>query len=143
MPIDAEELFEVLKDLDLPRECYVVAGSGPLLAHGLRGSIADLDIVASGPAWSRVAAEGEIEIAPYDGVHSVHLLEGRVEVLDGWFPIRLGWKPDCLIGEADIIMSFRFFSLQKTLEWKESLDRKKDREDVASLRNFLATRSNH
>ncbi|SEG87227.1 hypothetical protein SAMN04489712_12093 [Thermomonospora echinospora] len=134
MPINRCELFEILEDLGLPQEDYVVAGSAPLLVHGLRESINDVDVVARGAAWAAAAARGRVESAPYDRVRAVFLHGGEVEVLDGWFPETLGWKVDRLIDEADVVDGFRFLSVERTLEWKELLGRDKDDADLRSAR---------
>ena len=41
-------LAMLVTELDLDRRDFVIFGSGPLLAHGLRSGIRDLDIVARG-----------------------------------------------------------------------------------------------
>ncbi|HEX2316618.1 MAG TPA: hypothetical protein VHJ17_22935 [Thermomonospora sp.] len=137
MPIDARELFRTLAVLGLPAEHYVVAGSAPLLVHGLRATIQDVDVVARGPAWKAVLAQGTAHRAPFDGVRSVFLADGAVEVLDGWFPERLDWRIDRLIAEAEVIKGHRFLSLRRTLEWKAALCRPKDAEDLRVLREVL------
>ena len=44
-------LIKIVAELDLDHRDFVIFGSGPLLAHGLRRRIGDLDVVARGPAW--------------------------------------------------------------------------------------------
>ncbi len=41
-------LIKLVTELDLDRRDFVIFGSGPLLAHGLRRCIRDLDVVARG-----------------------------------------------------------------------------------------------
>lgn len=63
-------LVELMTELDLDRRDFVIFGSGPLLAHGLRRRISDLDVVARGKVWRRVStygfpAAGTINGAPW------------------------------------------------------------------------------
>src|SRR5882757_6211449 len=51
-------LVKIVTELDLDRRDFVVFGSGPLLAHGLRQRISDLDVVARGSVWQRVSEYG-------------------------------------------------------------------------------------
>lgn len=69
-------------------------------------------------------------------MNAVYLLDGTIEVLDGWFPDR--WSVDRLIDEADVIEGVRFLSLPLTLEWKRLLGREKDRADIAALERRLS-----
>jgi hypothetical protein len=120
---------------DLDPDDYVIAGSGPLLAHGMRAQISDLDVIARGAAWERAVALGERRRPPFGDVSAVYLLDGAVEVLDGWFPER--WSVDRLIDGADVIEGIRFLPLRLTLEWKTLLGREKDRADIAALERRL------
>jgi hypothetical protein len=120
----------------LDTDDYVIGGSGPLLAHGIRGRISDLDVIARGAAWERAVALGARREPPCGGVNAVYLLDGAIEVVDGWFPER--WSVDRLIDEAEIIDGIRFLSLRLTLEWKRLLGREKDRADIAELERRLA-----
>jgi hypothetical protein len=43
-------LVKLATELDLDQSDFVIFGSGPLLAHGLRRRIRDLDVVARGTA---------------------------------------------------------------------------------------------
>lgn len=121
---------------DLDPDDYVIAGSGPLLAHGIREQISDLDVIARGAAWERACALGRRQVAPFGGAMAVYLLDGAIEVLDGWFPGR--WSVDRLIDEAEVIEGIRFLSLRLTLEWKRLLRRDKDSADIVALERRLA-----
>ena len=131
MPLTDLSQFRELLSLDLPRSDYAIAGSGPLFARGLIPSVGDLDVVARGEAWRRVVALGPVDEAPEAGVHRVVLFDGRVEVLDGWYP--LVWNVDELIDGAEVIDGMPFVRLQ-VVEWTKSRSRRpKDREHLRLL----------
>jgi hypothetical protein len=128
-------LFRDLSSLRLPDRDYVIAGSGPLLAAGLRFDVGDLDIVAIGSAWECAATLGTPCSAPFGGASVVNLCGGKIEVIDRWFPWL--WPIEQVFAEADRIECFNFVSLPMTRQWKASLNRDKDREDVAMLAGLL------
>ncbi|MEV5310806.1 hypothetical protein [Streptomyces sp. NPDC052610] len=130
--------FQRLTSLGLPVDNYVIGGSGPMFAHGLRKEIGDIDVVASGAAWSRALELGQPEAAPLGYAQHVVLFDGTVEILDGWF----GYPVDILILEAEVIEGIRFMPLTRVLEWKvkfmdSKVGREKDRQDIALIRRYL------
>ncbi|MEU0738684.1 hypothetical protein [Streptomyces sp. NPDC006134] len=130
--------FQELVSLGLPADGYVIAGSGPMFAHGLRDDIGDIDVVAGESAW-RVALElGRPEAAPLGYAQRIVLSGGVIEVLDGWF----GYPVDSLILESETIEGIKFMPLKKVLEWKikfreNGVGRDKDSRDIALLQEYL------
>lgn len=139
MALSDSRLFRDLRSLELPISDYAVAGSGPLFARGLIDGIGDLDVVARGPAWTKALTMGTVEEAPEAGVHRVVLLDGRIEVLDGWYPEV--WDVDELIDQADVIESIPFVQLQVVVWTKGRSRRPKDREHLRRLAAAEAVRS--
>ncbi|MFI2039153.1 hypothetical protein ACH470_31580 [Streptomyces bottropensis] len=130
--------FKRLISLGLPVDDYVIAGSGPMFAHGIRGDIGDVDVVAGGAAWGRALELGKPEVAPFGYAQHVVLFDGSVEILDGWF----GYPVDALIAEAEIIEGIRFMPLVRVLEWKvkfmgSEVGREKDCRDIALIRRYM------
>jgi hypothetical protein len=129
-------LIERLLSLGLPLGDYVVSGSGPLLAYGLREDLGDLDVVARGKAWEAAKGYARPVPAPSGCGWMVPLFEGTLEVFDRWLPGAP--EPDEMIGVAEWVDGIPFCPLGLVLLWKEKLDRPKDREDVALIREFLS-----
>ncbi|GAA2101563.1 hypothetical protein GCM10009759_35410 [Kitasatospora saccharophila] len=123
------EPFRLLRELDLPVEDLLIAGSAPLYVRGLRDRIGDLDVVARGEALRRVLLLGEPERAPFDSAVSVRLMGGRLEITDSWFAGMFGPVGE-LFDRAERVGGLRFLTLADTLAWKRRLDRPKDRLDL-------------
>jgi hypothetical protein len=137
MGIADHPLFVKLARLELPIEHYVIAGSGPMLAHGLERQVHDVDVVARKDAWDRAEALGEVVPAPYGRARAVYLYDGDIEVLDSWFD----WTADQLIDDAEIIDGLPFVSLKFTLEWKlEYGNRPADGRDIQMLEEVLRSK---
>ncbi|MDH6114116.1 hypothetical protein P3T36_002937 [Kitasatospora sp. MAP12-15] len=124
--------FDRLAELGLPVEDFVIAGSAPFYLRGLREEISDLDIVARGLAWQRAMELGRPQPAPYGGTRAIRLVDGRFEVLDGWFPELFG-DVGQLLARAEPIGALRFLTMADTVRWKRWLDRPKDRADLQRL----------
>ncbi|MGW2572310.1 hypothetical protein [Streptomyces sp. NPDC001537] len=136
MELSEHPLIEKLRSLQLPSADFVVAGSGPLLAHGLREDVRDLDVVARGAAWRLALDLGDAVLAPSGHGQLVLLFDGSIEVFDRWLPN--GKSTDELIADAEIIDGLPFCSLRDVLDWKVRSDRIKDRLDIQLIKEYLS-----
>jgi hypothetical protein len=111
---------------------FVIFGSGPLLAHGLRSSIHDLDIVARGPAWRHVSRYGCPGTGSANGAPMALFWNGLIQFSQGW--ISADWDADDLIDRAETVQGWPFAGLADVLAYKQVLLRPKDHPDIAALR---------
>lgn len=123
--------FQLLRDLCLPEDDYVIFGSAPLYAHGLRQEVADLDIVARGRAWQIVASLGKSKTAPSGNGRMVELYGGKLQFFDRW--VTPDWDTDRLIDEAENIDGLPFVQLKNVLRSKSQTNRPKDQKDLHVL----------
>jgi hypothetical protein len=126
-------LIQKLLALELPADDYVVFGSGPMMAHGLRES-RDLDLLARGAAWKKAVELGELRHKP-EGTGYVVLADGDIEVFEAWGPGQ--WDTDKVIDTAEIIEGIRFADLKYTLDWKRRMGREKDLTDARLIEEHL------
>ena len=73
-----------LVNLELERDDFVIFGSAPLLVHGLRQSVSDLDVVARGAAWRRASELGVPAVGTISGSPAFHLDHGRIQIFSEW-----------------------------------------------------------
>lgn len=126
-----QSLLSDFARLDFALGDYVIAGSGALYARGFSDVPRDLDVVARGSAWRQAVSLGTQEDAPQGGVQRVLLYDGRIEVLDGWFPER--WSVGELVAKADVIDGLAFVSLDVVIATKRMLDTPKDRRHLLMI----------
>lgn len=119
----------------MPVADFVVFGSGPLLAHGLKPAVHDLDVVARGAAWQRARTLGAPQPAPSGHGEMVELYDSSLQIFDAW--VEPGWDVDRLIDEADLIDGLRFVALPIVLSWKRRSRRPKDLADIALIEDCL------
>ena len=135
MALSDHRLFRLLDKLALPPSDYVVTGSGPLLAHGLKANIHDLDLIARGEAWAIAEELGKVRPARSATGLRVALFDGDIEIFDHWIG---GLNDvDALIDSAEVIDGVPFMSLADTLRWKRELGRAKDLADIQLIERNL------
>jgi hypothetical protein len=128
-------LIKLVDELDLDPRDFVIFGSGPLLAHGLRHTIRDLDVVARGTAWCRVSERGLPSVGAISGAPMALFWDDRIQFSPEW--ISKEWDTDELIGRAEVIQGLPFAQLTDVLAYKQILGRSKDRPDIEALLEFL------
>jgi len=127
-----QKLLKGLKKLNLPDRKYIIYGSGPLGIRGIR-DIHDLDVVVSDDLYKKLLKkypEKEID----DGKKKKIKL-GEIEL----FPASYSFIKDIkkIMNRADVINGFRFVNLEDLLKWKRKMGRKKDFEDIQSIKDYL------
>ena len=125
----------LVTELDLDRRDFVIFGSGPLLAHGLRYGIRDLDIVAREPVWQRVSEYGCQGTGSINGAPMAVFWNGLIQFSQGW--ISDDWDADDLIGRSESIQGWPCAQLTDVLAYKQMLLRPKDHLDIAVLHQAL------
>jgi len=125
-------LAMLVSELDLDVRDFVIFGSGPLLAHGLRYGIHDLDVVARGPAWRRAREHGCRGTGIFNGAPMSMFWNGLIQFSAGW--ISADWDTDDLIDRAESVQGWPFAALTDVLAYKRILLRPKDYPDIAALR---------
>lgn len=135
--IRRNRLVGVLRQMNLNPDNFVVFGSAPLLVHGIRASINDLDIVARGEVWQYVSMIGVPATGSYSGDRTWRFLDGDIQFSERW--ITSDWDTDALIDNAEIIDGIRFATLVDVLHYKEILRRPKDAPDIKALRERLGS----
>lgn len=128
-------LIERLRDFGLDPDEFVIFGSGPLLAHGLRDDVPDLDVVACGEAWRRVSESGVPATGSITGDRVWTFWDGRLEFSQRW--ISDDWDTHDLIARAEVVDGLRFAPLAEVLKYKKALGRPKDAGDIRKLTALL------
>ncbi len=130
------ELLAELETLKLPRDKYVIVGSGPLGARGIRES-QDLDILVDDDLWENLSNKygilnknGNIVIEISDTIEAL----GRKT-----FPNQSPNNPTVeeQIRGAEIIDDYPFQSIKHFKFFKEIGRRQKDLDDVILLQNWI------
>lgn len=126
-----EELTARVTTLALPEKHYLLFGSAPLLVHGLVDRINDIDILATGDAWTYAATLAEVQIA--EAGDPVIRLADDMDIYGGW----LGMDVAALFEHSRVIDGFCYASLEDVVAYKRLLNRPKDQWHIQLLQQFL------
>jgi hypothetical protein len=129
-------IFKKLKKLNFPSGEYVVVGSGPLAARGIREA-RDLDIAVSKKLLKEIINSEKYKKKEKFG--KLFLLDETDEID---IITRLDWSAykttvEEAIKSADIINGFPFLNISETIKFKQALNRKKDLNDIKNLKNYI------
>ncbi len=133
-------IFEELKKLEIPKEDFVVLGSGILSALGIR-EVGDIDLLVKPELFQKLINQGwvyeEKEIWSQGRISREIISKDTVQAFkDFWFdsnifPVEEGFN------RSVVIEGFNFISLQTLLEYKKTSTREKDVQDVVLIEGYL------
>lgn len=124
------DVVGIVRGLNVPLDDLVLAGSAPLLAHGVIAEIGDIDLVARGAAWDTLAARGAVHSGDLGDAY-VDLPNG-VQVFSGWH----GEAADAVIARSTWVDEVLVASMADVVAYKRRLARPKDVEHLAALERW-------
>ena len=127
-------IFEKVKELNLPFGQYVVVSSGTLDALNIRPA-SDIDIAVTKDLHEKLRNTKEWQ---------EHELDGKIFLQKGIYTIipRLDWEKyetttEEAIDSALIIEGVPFMNLEELLKFKKGMNREKDMKDIKLLEEML------
>jgi hypothetical protein len=124
-----------LDKLNLPKEQYVIVGSGALGARGIRESH-DLDILVTKELWQKLRLTYELtKIKPVENIDI-----GDIQILGHGSMFRSLdiASVEEIIKTADIIFDHKFINLNLLKKFKQKEGREKDINDVGLIDKYLS-----
>lgn len=127
------DIFKKLQELNLPISEYVLVGSGPLAARGIREAN-DLDIAVTKKLWDKLLLSKDYTKVERYGRQ--FLESDNVDIIK-----ELDWeayptKIEEAISSADIINGYPFLNIEETIKFKKALGREKDFKDIELLLKY-------
>ncbi len=134
--MDKQEVIRQVHSLNLPHGEYVVYGSGPLAALGIR-SVNDIDMLVSSRLLKELAEKGWVK--EYKGELDEPLTHGVFEAYDNWNFSKYSPPLEELLDRSFTVDGVTFASVEDVLKWKASGARNKDKADVTLIKEYLRT----
>lgn len=128
-----KEIFEKVKELDLPKGQYAIFGSGPMGIRNLK-DCEDADLIVTKEVWDKYKQDPEWKIKE-TSCGTEGLFKGEIELYFIWRPGE--WDAEELIADAEIINDLPFIRLKHVLKWKNLYGREKDLKDIELIENYL------
>lgn len=118
-------VFEKIKDLNIPYGKYVVVGGVTLVAHGIRewNDDIDIDLAVSPEIFEDFANRGWLQIQE----------PTKTVMRHGVYDMGVGfgeWSLDELLADALIIEGIPFINLNKLAAWKRQRNLPRDRHHI-------------
>jgi hypothetical protein len=129
------DIFQRVKDLNLPWGHYVVFGGGPLAARGIRET-ADVDLFVTSTLYEQLKLDGWEEKGSPAPMGGLYLSKGIYDADDTWRYGDYDPTPEAIIAIADIINGLPFARLAEVLKWKQAYGRPKDLEDIRLIEHL-------
>lgn len=127
-----QELFQRVKDLNLPLGEYAIFGSGPMGVRGIR-EMGDVDIIVTQKLWDNFINKPDWEQRQVDDLDGIKNEKLNIEIWKDWW---IGWNVEQMIKEAEIIGGLAFVNLEMMIEWKTLIAREKDLKDLKLIKNW-------
>jgi hypothetical protein len=124
------DIFEKIRELNLPEGSYVIVGGGTLVALGLLEWDADIDMSVTPEIFARLQAEGWQQ-----GDWG-----GKTVLRHDIYDIGIGfgkWSLKDLQADSMNINGIPFISIEKLLQWKREAARPKDLRHVELIEHYL------
>ena len=124
-------VFKEIRELDLPKDQYVVVGSSVLVALKIIDTTEDVDITVSKDVFRRLETVGWC-----------HKQESRRPALEhGVYDISTGfgeWNLEDLQADALWLADVPFINPEKLLAWKQQKAREKDIRHIQLIKKYLS-----
>lgn len=129
-----KEIIAKMKKLNLPKDSYVVFGSGPLAAAGIRETN-DIDLLVSSDVLKQLNKKGWKELVK--DVNDKPLVFEDFEAHDTWDFSPYAPTLNELLKTATEVDGIKFASLDEVRKWKVASGRQKDLNDIKLIDKYL------
>ncbi|MCA9325401.1 hypothetical protein KDA23_05060 [Candidatus Saccharibacteria bacterium] len=130
-----QEIIDKVKSLGLPEGEYIVFGSCPLAAAGIREA-GDIDMLVSDKLMTELAERGWQEVDK--GKYNKPLTHEEFEAHSSWRFSAYNPSLAHLLQNADHFDGIPFASLSEVRKWKAASGRPKDLRDIALIDAHLS-----
>ena len=129
-----EEIITKVKNLNLPKDSYIVFGSCPLTIHGIREA-RDIDLLVSKEILIKLKKIGWQKLNK--GLNDKPFVYDVFEAHDNWdFSSYSPTLKHLLLG-AEMVENIPFASLEEVRKWKLAWGRKQDLADVSLIDKYF------
>lgn len=129
-----QDLISKVKTLNLPKDSYVVFGSGPLVALGIR-EVNDIDLLVSSEIYKQLKSLGWQRI--YKGPKDTPIIHDIFEAHDNWDFSSYSPTLTDLLRDGFDVDGVSFASLEDVRKWKVASNRPKDIADIKLINSYI------
>lgn len=132
--MDFKVLINQLNNLDLPRDQYVVVGSGAMAARGIREAN-DFDVLVSMDLWNKLAKDNPVVMS--GKTENIEFTDIQILGNGSMYRIDEIANIEEMFNTAEIIEGHKFLDLNLIKKFKLNEGREKDLKDVELIDKYL------
>ena len=122
--------MDTLKELNIPKEEFVIYGSAPMVLRGLKEKNNDLDVLVKKSEWEKLSIKYPNNInGDYIDINGVSFTHKDMNLLG---------NIDEVIKKSDVIDGFHILSLAETKKWKEKVGGESHLKDAEVIGSYLS-----
>lgn len=122
--------MDALKELNIPKEDFVIYGSAPMVLRGLKEKNNDLDVLVRDSLWDKLSVKYPNNVnGDYIDINGVSFTHTDKNFLG---------NIDEVIKNSDIIDGYHILSILETKRWKEKVGGERHLADVKKIDEYLA-----
>ena len=122
--------MDALKELNIPKEDFVIYGSAPMVLRGLKEKNNDLDVLVRDSLWDKLSVKYPNNVnGDYIDINGVSFTHTDKNFLG---------DIDEVIKNSDIIDGYHILSILETKRWKETAGGERHLADVKKIDEYLA-----
>ena len=121
--------INTLKELNIPKEDFVIYGSAPMVLRGLKEKNNDLDVLVKDSLWEKLSIKYPNNInGDYIDIEGVSFTHKDMNLLGDINEV---------IKQSDVIDGFHILSLAETKRWKEKIGGESHLKDAKVIEDYL------
>ncbi len=121
--------MDALKELNIPKEDFVIYGSAPMVLRGLKEKNNDLDVLVRDSLWDKLSVKYPNNVnGDYIDINGVSFTHTDKNFLG---------DIDEVIKNSDIIDGYHILSILETKRWKEKVGGERHLADVKKIDEYL------
>lgn len=122
--------MDTLKELNIPKEEFVIYGSAPMVLRGLKEKNNDLDVLVKDSLWEKLSVKYPNNInGDYIDINGVSFTHTDMNLLG---------DIDDVLKKSEVIDGFHFLSLLETKMWKEKVGGERHLNDAKVIDEYLS-----
>jgi hypothetical protein len=124
--MNKEDIKNLIKELDIPKDKYCILTSGSLLFYGLRDKVDDLDLHVTFDVFDKLKQIYDLE-PTNKGYRNHYKLNDKIELL----------VADRSEFNVDYVDGYQVETLESILVFKRQRNTPKDQMDIENITNYL------
>ena len=121
--------MDTLKELNIPKEDFVIYGSAPMVLRGLKEKNNDLDVLVRNSLWEQLSVKYPSNVnGDYIDINGVSFTRTSKNFLG---------DIDEAIEKSDVIDGYNILSILETKHWKEKVGGERHLQDAKIIEEYL------